>query len=136
MTRISSMFLATTLAILPIGAFAETTSAPAKTAAPVTGQMTTTGPVMAAPAAVVPGCSASGNVAPTGITKPAVTATTDAKSTDAKVAKPDVKSTDAKVAKPDVKTPAAGAKTDVHGSNPVKSHHAAAKHVVNTAPKA
>jgi hypothetical protein len=130
MTRISSMFLATTLAILPIGAFAETTSAPAKTATPVTGQMT------AAPTAVAPGGAASSTVAPTGITKPAVTATTDAKSTDAKVAKPDVKSTDPKVAKPDVKTPATGAKTDVHGSNPVKSHHAAAKHIVNTAPKA
>jgi hypothetical protein len=34
MTRISSLFLATTLAILPVAAFAQQTPAPAKTVAP------------------------------------------------------------------------------------------------------
>jgi hypothetical protein len=47
MTRISSLFLATTLAILPVAAFAQQTAAPAKTVAPTS----ITAPSPAAPAA-------------------------------------------------------------------------------------
>jgi len=50
MTRISSLFIATTLAILPVSAFAQTATAPAKDAAP-TGIMST------APATPAPGKS-------------------------------------------------------------------------------
>ena len=52
MTRISSLFVASTLALLPIGAFAQTTVAPGKTTAP-TG-MTSTVPTAGVPTAGVP----------------------------------------------------------------------------------
>jgi hypothetical protein len=45
MTRISSLFVATTLAILPIGAIAQPTVAPAKTTSPTA--LTTTAPATA-----------------------------------------------------------------------------------------
>ena len=47
MTRISSLFVATTLAILPIGAFAQQNADPVKTAAPTS--MTTAAPTSTAP---------------------------------------------------------------------------------------
>jgi hypothetical protein len=92
MNRISSLFVASTLAVLPISAFAQQTAAPVKTAPPAT--MTTTAPVTTAPAPV------AGRAAPT---------------PTADVARP---------AKPDVKTPAAGSKSEVHGMNTVRTHHA------------
>ena len=49
MTRMSSLFVASTLAILPISAFAQPTAAPAKTTEPAT-MTTTTPPSPAEPA--------------------------------------------------------------------------------------
>jgi hypothetical protein len=50
MTRMSSLFVASALAVLPIGAFAQPTAAPAKAAAPTsitTATPATTSPVVA-----------------------------------------------------------------------------------------
>jgi hypothetical protein len=93
MTRISNLFVASTLAFLPISAFAQQTATPVKTAAPT--NMTSPAPVTA-PAA---GKAATGK---------SVTAPT------ADVTKP---------ANPALKTPAVGTKTQVHGMNTVKTHH-------------
>jgi hypothetical protein len=87
MTRISSLFVATSLAILPLSAFAQT--APVKSDAPAKMTTTTT-----APAAGKTSEAATGKV-----TQPA---------------------------KPVVKDPAADSKTQVHGMNTVKTHHAKA----------
>ncbi len=96
MTRISSLFVASALAILPVGAFAQQTAAPAKTAAPAAMTTTnTTAPV-------------AGKTTATTSTAPTSTAT---------VVQP---------AKPDAKTPAVGTKGQVHGMNAVKAHHAKA----------
>jgi hypothetical protein len=89
MTRISSLLVAASLAILPIGAFAQPTAAPAKTAAPAS---MTTAPVTAP----VSDKAVTGQTATADVTKPA---------------------------KPEAKTPAAGAKSEVHGMNTVKTHH-------------
>lgn len=97
MTRISSLLIATTLAILPISAFAQQTAAPAKTAEP-TG-MTATAPVTAPVTGPVAG-------------KTATTATM----------KPDTKAATTATTKPDAKTPATGAKTEVHGMNTNMTH--------------
>jgi len=99
MTRISSLIVATTLAILPLSAFAQQNAAPAKATAPTTV-------TSVAPATATPAVTATAPV--TG--KIATTAT-------AKVIQP---------AKSDVKTPVPAVKTEVHGSNPVISHHAKA----------
>jgi hypothetical protein len=96
MTRISSLLVASTLAILPISAFAQQTVAPAKTAEP-TG-MTTTAP-------------ATGSV----------TAKTD---TTATTPKPEAKAATTPATKRDVKTPATGAKSEVHGMNTTTTGHA------------
>jgi hypothetical protein len=96
MTRISSLFVATTLAILPLSAFAQT--APAKTAAPT--NMTTT----------------------TNTTAPAAGKTSEAAA--GKTSQP---------AKPAVKDPAGDTKTQVHGMNTVKTHHAKAPVSAKTA---
>jgi hypothetical protein len=64
MTRISSLFVATTLAILPISAFAQSTVAPAKTVAPAT---TTT----VAPATIAPVAGKTAATATTNVTQPA-----------------------------------------------------------------
>jgi hypothetical protein len=58
MTRISSLFVATTLAVLPISAFAQPAAAPAKDAAP--SSITSPGPAQTAPVA---GKSASSTTA-------------------------------------------------------------------------
>jgi hypothetical protein len=89
MTRISSLLVASTLAILPISAFAQQAAAPAKAAEPTA--MSTTAPATAP----VTG-------------KTATTATTT---------KPEVKTTTNATAKPDAKTPSTDSKTDIHGMN-------------------
>lgn len=105
MTRISSLFVATTLALLPIGAFAQTTAAPVKGTAPASTTSVT-------PATTVPDTGKAvgdkmGAVKTTGATAPA-TAT-------ANVAQP---------AKPSAVTPTHSAKPEVHGMNGASTHHA------------
>jgi hypothetical protein len=107
MTRISSLIVATTLAILPLSAFAQQNATPAKTTAPAT--ITSAAPATiagVAPVTATPAVTAAAPVAG----KTTATAT-------AKVIQP---------AKSDVKSPMPAAKTEVHGSNPVTSHHAKA----------
>jgi hypothetical protein len=134
MTRISSLFVATTLAILPISAFAQQNAVPVKTAAPVT--MTTAAPATTAPivdktaTAKVPALTTPALATPS-TTPPATTptattptATTPTATTTANVTQP---------AKSDVKVPATGKKTEVHGMNTVTSHHAKATVPAKTA---
>jgi hypothetical protein len=119
MTRISSLLVATTLAILPISAFAQQNAAPVKTTAPTTGLSSmapsTTTPVTAS----VAGKTATATTA--NVTQPVKPAlnTTDVKTTDAK--------------SNDVKVPAHGAKTEVHGMNTVNTPHAKAAAPAKTA---
>ena len=100
MTRISSLFVATTLTLLPLSAFAQQNAAPVKT--PVPTSMTTAAPASTAPmvdktvAAKVP-------------------AVTDPATASANVTQP---------AKSDAKVPATGKKSEVHGRNTVAPHHA------------
>jgi hypothetical protein len=109
MTRISSLIVASTLAILPIGAFAQPATAPAKTSTPTT--VTTSAPTSTqADAKIV----APVNSKPAAAVDSKVTAPTDSKA----VAVPA-----SKAAKPDVKTQAAD-KNQVHGMNTVNTHHA------------
>jgi hypothetical protein len=116
MTRISNLFVASTLAILPISAFAQQTAAPAKTAAPTS--MTTPAPATTAPvtAPMTDKTLADKTLADKAGTGKTATAPT------ADVTKP---------AKPEMKTPAVGTKTppqgaksEVHGMNTGKTHHA------------
>jgi hypothetical protein len=51
MTRISSLFVAASLAILPISAFAQQTATPAQTTAPTSTAPTSTAPTSTAPTA-------------------------------------------------------------------------------------
>ena len=95
MTRISSLFVATTLAILPIAAFAQQNVAPAKNAAPV--GMTAMAPTGTAPITAAP------------------TTEKTSKSPTAKVIQP---------ANPDVRNGMPGAKARVHGMNTVRPSHA------------
>jgi hypothetical protein len=95
MTRISSLLVASTFAILPLSAFAQQTAAPLKTAAPA--GMTATAPATTAPV--------SGKAAPA--------ATADV----TKPAKPEVKT-------PAVGAKSDAPKSDVHGMNTVKTPHA------------
>jgi hypothetical protein len=108
MTRISSLIVASTLAILPIGAFAQPSTAPAKTTAPAT--MATSAPA-STPADSKTVAPANSKAAATMDTKTAVP-------TDSKAAM-----TPAKSAKPDAKTQATD-KNQVHGMNTVNTHHA------------
>ncbi len=112
MTRFSSLFVASTLAILPLSAFAQQTAAPAKTTAPTsmattapTGDKTVTG------AASMDKTSTDKN----GTTKAPADATANVTQP---AAKPDVKS--------DAKSTGHGVKNDVHGMNGVNAHHAKA----------
>ncbi|MDR3532177.1 MAG: hypothetical protein P4L90_16705 [Rhodopila sp.] len=98
MTRISSLFVATTLAILPMSAFAQQNAAPVKDAAPA-------GITAAAPAA-------------TAAATDKVVAGKETSTTTANVAQP---------TKPEIKTPAHGAKPEVHSLNTVNPHHAKTK---------
>ena len=138
MTRISSLFVASTLALLPIGAFAQTTVAPGKTTAPtgmtstvptagvptagvpVTGVPVTGVPVTGVPTAdktvagAMPMDKTAGAKAPGDVT---VKAPGDATATVTQPAvKPDGKS--------DAKGTGHGVKNDVHGMNGVNRHHA------------
>jgi hypothetical protein len=101
MTRISSLLVASALAILPIGAFAQQAAAPAKATAPaaMTAPTNTTAPVA--------GKTAATSMAPTSM---APTATANS----------------TQPAKPDAKAPVVGTKNQVHGMNTVKTHHAKA----------
>lgn len=92
MTRISSLLVASTLAILPISAFAQQTAAPAKTAEPAPVTTATTAPITGR----------------TGVTMTTVN--------------PGVKTTTAATATPDVKTSATGAKTEAQGMNATTTH--------------
>lgn len=111
MTRISSLIVATTLAILPLSAFAQQNATPAQSVAPTA--MTSATPSVATPSTVTPAVTATAPV--TGKTATAATA---------KMIQP---------AKSDVKVPLPAAKTEVHGSNPVISHHAKAAVAPKTA---
>ncbi|HEX3574103.1 MAG TPA: hypothetical protein VHU42_05835 [Rhodopila sp.] len=59
MTRISSLFVAASLAILPISAFAQQTATPAQTTAPSSTAPTSTAPTSTAPTSTAPTASAS-----------------------------------------------------------------------------
>jgi hypothetical protein len=94
MTRISSLLIASTLAILPLSAFAQQAATTAKTAEPTA--MSTTTPT-------------TGSV--TGKTGTTVTTT-----------KPEAKAATTATTKPEVKTPAAGAKSEIHGMSTTTDH--------------
>lgn len=95
MTRISSLLIASALAILPLSAFAQQAATTAKTPEPTA--MTTTAPT-------------AGPV--TGKTGTTVT-----------TAKPEAKGAATATTKPEVKTPATGAKSEVHGMNTTTTGH-------------
>jgi hypothetical protein len=135
MTRISSLFVATTLAILPIGAFAQQNAAPVKTTAPTT--MTTTAPAVTAQVenktVVNKAAADKAGTDKMGTDKMG----TDKMGTDKMGAD---KAATAKVpgitppaaatanatqpAKTDGKIPAEGKKNEVHGMNTATPHHA------------
>ena len=106
MTRISSLILATTLAILPVAAFAQT--APAKSVTP-TG--------ITAP-------DADKTVADKAMTDKAIVGKPATDKTVADKAGVAKSTTMAQPAKTDAKTPAGNAKTEIHGMNGVNTHHA------------
>jgi hypothetical protein len=139
MTRISSLFVATTLAILPISAFAQQNAVPVKTAAPVT--MTTAAPATTAPivdktaTAKVPALTTPALATPS-TTPPATTPTATTPTATTPTATTPTATTTANVTQPaksDVKVPATGKKTEVHGMNTVTSHHAKATVPAKTA---
>lgn len=107
MTRISSLIVATTLAILPLSAFAQQNATPAKSVAPAA--MTSATPSNATPSTTTPA-----------ITATATTATAAGTGKTETTAMPKV----IQPAKSDVKAALPSTKTEVHGSNPVISHHA------------
>ncbi len=94
MTRISSLFVASTLAILPISAFAQQ--------APTTPKLAEPAPMKA----------------------PATGSVTSKTGTTITTATPDGKTATTATTKPDVKTPAVGAKSEVHGTNTTTTGHA------------
>lgn len=102
MTRISSLFVATALAILPISAFAQQNAVPAKTTTP----------------------NATMSAAP--VTTPTQGAIADGKSVDAKMAptaaSANMAATTTQPAKHNGKTNTSGSKTEVHGMNNAKPH--------------
>jgi hypothetical protein len=110
MTRISSLIVASTLAILPISAFAQQTAAPAKTTAPTS--MTTATPATAPVDSKTAASVNSKTVAPV-----------DSKTTAPVDGKTAAATTTTKAAKPEVKTPTTE-KNQVHGMNTVAPHHA------------
>jgi hypothetical protein len=102
MKRISSLIVASTLAILPIAAFAQPTTAPVKTTAPTT-----------ATTSVQPNASAdSKGIAPAS-GKAATAMDSKSNTADGKATTP--------ATKPDAK---ATEKSQVHGMNTVGAHHA------------
>ena len=113
MTRISSLIVATTLAILPLSAFAQQNATPAKSVAPAA--MTSATPSNATP-------STTTTATTTAIAAPATTATAAVTGKTETTAMPKV----IQPAKSDVKAALPSTKTEVHGSNPVISHHAKA----------
>ncbi len=114
MTRISSLIVATTLAILPLSAFAQQNATPAKSVAPAV--MTSATPSNATPSTTTPSTTT------TAIAAPATTATAAGTGKTETTAMPKV----IQPAKSDVKDMLPSAKTEVHGSNPATSHHAKA----------
>jgi len=117
MTRISSLFVATTLAILPLSAFAQQGVSPVKVAAPTTTTSAATTPVTA-PVASKTVIAPVKPVAPTTTTSAATTPVT------APVTNTTAATGVTQPAKSDIKDPAQGAKTEVHGMKTVHSHHA------------
>jgi hypothetical protein len=104
MTRITSLFAATTLAILPISAFAQQDTAPAKTAAP----------------------NAVISPAPANSSTPLAGKTADGKSADGKttatIAPANTAAMATQPAKHDGKTNMSGGKAAMHGVNGTQSH--------------
>jgi hypothetical protein len=119
MSRISSLFIASTLVILPISAFAQQTATPLKTGAP-SGVMSAT--------------PTSDNAA---IDKTATDKTgSDKAGTDKTAATVAPATATAKVnpmVKPSVKATTQGVKTEVHGMKTVNAHHARAHVPAKTA---
>ena len=114
MTRISSLIVATTLAILPLSAFAQQNAAPVKTAAPTSMTSATPAAATTATAPTAIGPVTTGPVTTGPVTAgPAIGKTTT--SATAKVIQP---------TKSDVTTTVPAAKSEVHGMNPITSHHA------------
>ena len=124
MTRISSLIVATTLAILPLSAFAQQNATPAKSVAPAA--ITSASPSNATPSTAMPTTTATATTATgttaTGTTTTGTTATAAGTGKTETTAMPKV----VQPAKSDVKSALPSTKTEVHGSNPVISHHAKA----------
>lgn len=155
LTVASSGLIATGLAILPTGAFAQSTVAPAKTAAPVMPTTTTTTPATQTPAmstsAQTPAVlnSAQAPATPHSAQTPAMVNSAQTPATphsaQATTSKVDAMPKSDVTTKSDVKSPAVGTKTDtktdtkagkseLHGMNSVKTHHAAVKTAAPVAP--
>ena len=135
MTRISNLILASTLAILPISAFAQQTAAPVRAATP-TGM---TAPDQTAPGATVTNKTAADRTVPEKIGTDKTTAdratigkADAAGTTTTKTQLPNTTANTTQPATPDATTPVHAAKSEVHSMKNGTTHHAKASNSTKT----